>query len=659
MLKGQPAQASTSPIDAPVSFFSSQVHRRPSDDNESLSISPNAPVTPHTLLFHRSTDMLCPEHEASSPIESSSWSSGSKLCGSHDSNETAPTSCEENSPELKADTESNYSVATITNEERLGIINSLLSSYHLQGMKVRGRQRSRSDVGLRSDSWCEFRGLPSSVEESKSPSPSKNTSSLRQESRTAANSPLASPTLASSPTVRLHPFDKLDFSAYVSGIGEPIDPDIEPSTKVQWQAFRNHARSRSLHRFDTRHSRSMLHGHQGRLEEHLENRLGLSPRRWTTSPRPPLSLMRDTELIPALKDLGKPVCEPGYVLHRKQEALSDAPPDAQPPASPVLVTKPDALDDIPDMEMAQEARGMSTPKPKPAKLSDADEQGFRTVLPRRRKQREPVHPRVLRSEAEEPVPPSLDAFADPEADDADEGEEMRGRSRSRGRGRRPSVQTSKPVGSMISPSKSSALGVSHRRPTLQRRHTNISYASAAALKSSQEDQVMEPLTRGRTRDRGRGRSHHVDGGSDDTEMRRGRREAVKVIPTSQDGAATVESEIRDTTSSSAAGESQVLEDSQALQRSRLLSNGAHLLMLSLELAMIRHHKINSPLKPRWGKRREDDFRPIPSIEDRARQFLQKQPTLDKQALPSTRASLYQYVDDLGSRLKYGVSAPSL
>ena len=38
-------------------------------------------------------------------------------------------------------------------------------------------------------------------------------------------------------------------------------------------------------------------------------------------------------------------------------------------------------------------------------------------------------------------------------------------------------------------------------------------------------------------------------------------------------------------------------------KQRLLANGAHLLMLSLELEMIRKRKISAPLKPRWGKQR--------------------------------------------------------
>ncbi|KDN35607.1 hypothetical protein K437DRAFT_75397 [Tilletiaria anomala UBC 951] len=40
-----------------------------------------------------------------------------------------------------------------------------------------------------------------------------------------------------------------------------------------------------------------------------------------------------------------------------------------------------------------------------------------------------------------------------------------------------------------------------------------------------------------------------------------------------------------------------------MRPTRLLSNGSHLLMLSLELEMIRKHKISAPLKPRWGKQR--------------------------------------------------------
>ena len=112
-----------------------------------------------------------------------------------------------------------------------------------------------------------------------------------------------------------------DLSAYVSGIGVPIDPDIEMSTFVQLQTFRSHTRSRSVGRFDSRRERSIQQGKtRGDMDERMANMLGLSPRRFTsmTSPRPPLALIRDTEQIPALDDLGSAVCNPGYVLHSKK-----------------------------------------------------------------------------------------------------------------------------------------------------------------------------------------------------------------------------------------------------------------------------------------------------------------------------------------------------
>lgn len=68
-------------------------------------------------------------------------------------------------------------------------------------------------------------------------------------------------------------------------------------------------------------------------------------------------------------------------------------------------------------------------------------------------------------------------------------------------------------------------------------------------------------------------------------------------------------------------EETVLEEEQSLPRSRLLSNSSHLLMLSLEMAMIKHNKIVAPLKPRWGKRRDDDFRALPGLQERVKLHL--------------------------------------
>lgn len=598
------------PSEAELSRLKTSKPRPPSIksvDDDALLLSSSAILTPRSLLFNHA-DL----HPSDSMVESdtlcSSWSSCSKMiCGSYESQESALTSCEEVSPEIKAESESVLSSSTVTAEDRLQAVGELLNRQKLDSNGPNRRARSCSDLGPRCDSW-ETLHPENSKKEANIPSGSGTSHAAGVDATSQRTSPSVSPSDVSSSISPVPPnLDAKgpdDLSAYVSGIGAPIDPDIEMSTFVQLQTFRSHTRSRSVGRFDSRRERSIQQGKKSaNMDERMANMLGLSPRRFTsmTSPRPPLALIRDTEQIPALEDLGSAVCNPGYVLHSKKPDCSNKSPpaghlDDVPPASPILKTPTEALELIPDdADLSLDSN-----------TDLVDEQGYELVLPRRKHHRR--HRRSGRSHASD----SDMTVTDMDAQVGDEDEEPRGR------GRCTSVKSIEPSGSLDMAC--NKLGVSHRRST-RRRRSDLTYS--AALQAPSE-------LRGRPKERGRG-------------------ERVKIV-TSSNESCDAEKQAPNIMNVDTS-----LDDLQNLPRSRLLSNSSHLLMLSLEVAMIQHDKINAPLKPRWGKRRDDDFQPLPRMDARIQQFLTDKHL--KHAPSAVKApSLYHYVDDCGSRLKYSLEA---
>lgn len=598
------------PSEAELSRLKASKPRPPSItcvDDDALLLSSSTILTPRSLLFNHA-DM----HPSDSMMESdtlgSSWSSCSKMiCGSYESQESALTSCEEVSPEIKAESESNLSSSTVTAEDRLQAVCELMNRQKFDSNSSIRRARSCSDLGPRRDSWETLHPENSKMEEALVP-PRVDSSHASVDVTSQRTSPSVSPSNISTSLSPVPPsLDAKgpdDLSAYVSGIGVPIDPDIEMSTFVQLQTFRSHTRSRSVGRFDSRRERSKQQGKtRGNMDERMANMLGLSPRRFTsmTSPRPPLALIRDTEQIPALDDLGSAVCNPGYVLHsKKPDHPSETSPtshlDDTPPASPILKTPTEALEPIPDdADLSLESH------------SDlVDEHGFELVVPRRKPHRR--HHRSGRSHASDSDVTLIDMNAQVE----DEDEE------SRSRGRCTSVKSIEPSGSLDMAC--SKLGVSHRRST-RRRRNDLTYS--AALQAPSE-------SRGRPKERGH-------------------RERVKIVVSSNESS-DPEKPVPNILSVDTS-----LDDLQNSPRSRLLSNSSHLLMLSLEVAMIQHDKIHAPLKPRWGKRRDDDFQPLPRMDARIKQFLTDKKL--KYAPSSVKTpSLYHYVDDCGSRLKYNLEA---
>ncbi|WFD25472.1 hypothetical protein MNAN1_000432 [Malassezia nana] len=614
-LKANICEAETSLEEAPISYFSSSVPRSLSSSFEDVSVSPPGVMTPHSILFRRSSETAGCEAPTETATPGSSWSSTSKHSDSVESPQSSVTSLDDLSPEYKPDSASESTVVAASSP--------LPSSISVDGAgpsrpPMAPRQRSRSDVGMRSDSWCMFRGMEFDESPSCSPSPT-----AVPETPSGSMSPIESPPCPPNLMPELQPVKPSDFSAYVSGIGEPIDPDLESTTVEQLKVFRQHARSRSVGPRDDR-SRSQSYNRDATVEDsRIENTLGLSPRRWRmSSPRPPLALMRDTSQIPALKGLGTALCNPGYILRTKQAAVHTPAATGldEPPRSPRLVSTSTTVDDLPSLDDMDDIPALVSS----TSTAPVDEEGFQQVRSRRQRQRDRHAPGyVPRPAAEDPVPPSLDLFEEAKPEPCAD-EDRRGRSRSRTQ--RATVQTSQSLGSSL-PKSNSVLGVSHRRGS-QRRRQDVTYA---AIASCAKESQSESRCRGRNR---------------------GRREGIKKLVSSQE-IAELPTASRETIPSP--NEATCADESVDVPRVRLLSNSAHLLMLSLELAMIKNHKIYTPLKPRWGKHRDDDFRPLPTIEQRLKKFYGTK----HQNLPTGihSGSMYQYVDDNGSRLKYSLNPP--
>ena len=360
-----------------------------------------------------------------------------------------------------------------------------------------------------------------------------------------------------------------DFSAYVSGLGQPVDPDIELSSVVQLQAFRMQSRSRSV---GPGYQRS------GRLTARDGQRGPMGWRRYTgthpalaSPPRPPLSLAQaaepDSELPPAVAEVPKPT-----------HATADL--DVSPPPRPEAA-RGSGLD-VPSLETQDEAKPDS---------------GSHVSPPRGELEKSLRRQRASRPRAEDPEPLDLSAFADREQDGDDTTAEM---SEDRGRSRGRSLQRGRPALSATEWPSAAQTKTSPSRPKLAR--TN-SAGSRIGLSGSH---------RGVTNSKRGGSSHRRSPGC--PAPVRGRDPSVS---RSLDPAKAKSSDDLPPLARSAShsvpsptippGEEEV----NGFSRARLLSNGSHLLMLSLEIAMIRNNKINAPLKPRWGKRRDDDFRPIP------------------------------------------------
>ena len=389
------------------------------------------------------------------------------------------------------------------------------SSMVLQSSRVRPMIRRRHSEGS-----LHMRFSPSSDSTVQTPVESPSSPATPQDTDNGTSSWNTSPPHPPSHMVN-------DFSAYVSGIGQPVDPDTELSSVVQLQAFRMNSRSRSVGPGYQRSPR--MHQYVDADRYRLRKQYSLA-----SPPRPPMFIHDTLDIEPL---------PPAVVPAPKAE-----------PSSPVPVPVADEqVPDIPALDSAPEA----------------DDDGFRKALPQQHKRR----CRASRPRAEEPEPLDLSAFADREHHGEEEEERGRGRSRNRTRtsdrrrtaaGESWSSRNGLPPNAIIqsSPLKAQPVGAARAR------FAGMSFAEAVAQ---------------------------------DAREVRGRQEGVKPVTSSARSDASASDD-----------EALVRGDANTLTRTRLLSNGGHLLMLSLELAMMRNKKINAPLRPRWGKRRDDDFCPIAS-----------------------------------------------
>ncbi|KAF6767403.1 hypothetical protein PSEUBRA_004663 [Kalmanozyma brasiliensis GHG001] len=464
-----------------------------------------------------------------------------------------------------------------------------------------------------------------------------------------------------------------DPSAYVSGLGQPIDPDTELSSVVQLQTFRSRSRSRPA---DPAHrgrgaAQSRSYRHQDRHDD-------------ARGPRSPKQLGQAIELEPTEEEkenapaatadrpgaggatgaLAIQIPSPTRQSRRDLFADGPAPTDtASAPTSPTF--RKGALSSA---SSADEADAPSPPRAgEGSESSSVDADGFRIV--RRRPHRRFSGSKSLRPKVDALVPQGFSAFAGEDGDekvgdsdsDGDATPSPAQSRRNRGRrGRNSSPRRSNrqcAVGlfggggatSNEPPStprsrfggrrEGSNLGMSTPIRTV-RSSPDLTYAAAAAAAASARD----------------GDADNQDAIQDDPSPprgSRGRRGAVKVVASSvgqrasmaqplllagvegvgrgpsyppraveilEDGSNSPDAIEQDATTSSAAQGSRGRSTSTTSCgsaspqpfRFRLLSNSSHLLMLSLELDMIKKQKISAPLKPRWGKHRANDFNPLPS-----------------------------------------------
>ena len=621
-LKGLPCLAQTSAFHS-----SAKLCMQPSRDRslspvetsvspvDSCAFSPPEIMTPYSVLFNRSQEGSGTE----SITPGSSWSSCSKCSG----NSSEPGETLKSVSMALERTLGSKSLSTSPENGFLAPSSTLFVQRAPVKRPVYTRRRSKSDVTPRADAWSLLQddtatiGATSDRDSATASCASSIHSSAEDADVPSAATPVAPNT--TSEAVERSPKGPRDFSAYVSGIGSPIDPDTEFSSVAQLQTFRIHSRSRSVGPGDIRSER-LSHRRYASGFDSSARAMSTQERSRVLSPRPPLLNVRDTELIPSLSALGAAVCNPGYNLkpHPGANESSTRTDEHAPPASPRLCAHPQApliidgvlhLDAIPD--------------------ASVDENGFRTVVSRgaRRRQRRDSQ-RASRPPVEDPEPIRPEDIPEPieraPREEVDE-EDLRGRSRGRGRRGRSRATQVRVSGAAPLGTSNSVLAARPRR-SHRTRTSGVTYAAAATA--------------------GRDRSSMTAEAAMDT---RGRRGAIKIVNSSEsDGGLTPVLPPPPRVSGSPTPEA---GDDDHVPRPRLLSNSAHLLMLSLELAMIRNHKITAPLKPRWGKRRDDDFRPIPNPQARAKLLL-AQGCVPTMAPEAHALAACPPPDECGSKLKH-------
>lgn len=484
-----------------------------------------------------------------------------------------------------------------------------------------------------------------------------------------------------------------DPSAYVSGLGQPIDPDTELSSVVQLQTFRSRSRSRPAdpsqkkRAADEPRSASPCHSNEpgGYEERHAQLppvKLGQAIELESTSQQ----MTGATFAAKASGQLTVQIPPPSIEVRAtrlrrgRQDVFGEgrAPTDiASAPTSPTYRQRTSSSSTTTSGDDTDSALSPSShDRSNGGAIADADADGFRVV--RRRHRRRSSGPRSLRPKVEALVPHGYSAFAIKEGNEHAEGSDSDGETtpsptparRGRGgRGRASSPRRStrqcavglfgggmSEVASSTFPESSLSSSRSRRSGRSEASHLSMS-SPIRSVQSSPDLTYAAAAAAGSACEGGADGPNQIDEDPSPPRGSRGRRGAVKVVASSvgqrapppqtlllsgmeglrrgpsyppragerlEDGGGFGSDFGEDEATSAASGLSAQGGRgrmgssgtcggvSPQPLRFRLLSNSSHLLMLSLELAMIKKQKISAPLKPRWGKHRANDFNPLPS-----------------------------------------------
>nr|CDI51747.1 hypothetical protein BN887_05590 [Melanopsichium pennsylvanicum 4] len=222
-----------------------------------------------------------------------------------------------------------------------------------------------------------------------------------------------------------------DPSAYVSGLGQPIDPDTELSSVVQLQTFRSRSRSRPA---DVRHRGQSVEEsrrHRDRMEETPGAAVGnLSPRKLgqvielepteeerTAVTRPSRSATRQspTQAAPGESlTVQIPTTTINHAEACRHDPFSDGSMPTDTASAPTSPTFRKSVGTCSSASSADEADTTASP-PGSGESHSLDADGFRVV--RRRHRRRSSGPRSLRPKVDAPVPQGFSAFAIDEEDE--------------------------------------------------------------------------------------------------------------------------------------------------------------------------------------------------------------------------------------------------
>ncbi|KAN0060296.1 hypothetical protein ACQY0O_007625 [Thecaphora frezii] len=447
-----------------------------------------------------------------------------------------------------------------------------------------------------------------------------------------------------------------DPSAYVSGLGQPIDPDTELSSVVHLQTFRSRSRSRSVTKTAGSRADPQLRADDGGPGD-------------ASSPKPEVAAQRRASL-----GVDRAMAQPSATA----DEVPKSPRRVQVLELTVVIPPFGSETDHDGNGPMDTASAPTSPtyrrnKDPPtagsdsgSKQSEEDEDGFRLYQTRRQRRRS-SGPRSTRPKVESLVPRDYSAFAIDEEDGREDtssdpassdSEQTRLRHRSRSRGRQGRGR-GRGAGGDSSPTRlgkrQCAVGLFGGGVSSRRREGSSASTSFAHHTGIRSVRSSPDLTYAAAAASGGSRStDDEEDGASPPRGSRGRRGAVKVVASSVGqnvtpsesltmnqrlrrgpsyppraacssstppdaaaaaAAATAAAAAAADASSCGGGAGSVYNGAAstppAQLRLRLLSNSSHLLMLSLELEMIKKQKISGPLKPRWGKHRANDFVPLP------------------------------------------------